>query len=488
MSTTPLTTFATATEMLHALQSKHISATELLDLHLAQIARHNPTINAIVTPNYEQAGQAAREADAARARGEERPLLGLPLTIKDCLDVQDLPTTAGVRARAHALAQADGLVSARVRAAGGVMMGKTNIPPYAGEWQANNKLFGRTNNPWDLTRSPGGSTGGGAAALAAGLTPLEFGSDIGGSIRIPAAFCGCYGHKPSETALPRSGHFPGSPWPNPALAMAVQGPLARSATDLALAFDVVAGPELGEEVAWHLHMPPARHERLSDYRVAVLPPLPWLPVAQEILEARETLLDHLRSAGAKVEEAQPTAFGAWKAYYALYYQMLQVFIALDMSEERRQEAAYAARTSGDEFLAAGARGFTASAVDYIAWFTQREHYRAIYREFFREWDILLAPVSIVNAFPHIDLDIPFAQRMLDVDGQPVPYARMSAYPALATLCGQPATAFPVGQTRAGLPIGLQAIGPYLEDRTTLRFAQLIEREYGGFRCPPAYKD
>lgn len=483
MSAVPLTPFATATEMLHALQMRRISAVELLDMHLRRIEQYNPVINAIVTPNYEQARRAAQEADVARAHGEERPLLGLPLTIKDCIDVQDLPTTAGIRARAHTLAQTDSLVSARVRAAGGVLMGKTNIPPYAGEWQANNKLFGRTNNPWDLTRSPGGSTGGGAAALAAGLTPLEFGSDIGGSIRVPAAFCGCYGHKPSETAIPRSGHFPGSPLPNAALAMSVQGPLARSAADLELAFDVIAGPDLGEETAWHLSIPPARHTRLSEYRIAVLPPFSWLPIEREIVEARETLLAQLRRAGAQVVEMQPAAFGDWRAYYTLYYQLLLVIIGLDLSEEARQSAVDAARASNDEFVVAGARGLTARAVDYITWFAQREHYRAIYREFFRTWDILLAPVSMVNAFPHIDISIPFAERTLTVDGQHVPYARMSAYPSLATLCGQPATAFPVGQTRAGLPIGLQAIGPYLEDRTTIHFAELVERECGGFRCP-----
>ncbi|MGH2507116.1 MAG: amidase [Ktedonobacteraceae bacterium] len=488
MSSTPLTTFATATEMLHALRTKHISAIELLDVHLQHIERYNPAINAIITPDYERARQTAQEADAARARGEERPLLGLPLTIKDCLDVQDLPTTAGIRARAHALAKTDGLISARVRAAGGVIMGKTNIPPYASEWQANNKLFGRTNNPWDLTRSPGGSTGGGAAALAAGLTPLELGSDIGGSIRIPAAFCGCYGHKPSESAIPHSGHFPGSPLPNPALVMSVQGPLARSVTDLELAFDVIAGPDIGEETAWHLHIPPARHERLSEYRVAVLPPLPWVPIERAILEARETLLDHLRRVGAKVVEIQPEAFGDWRAYYTLYYQLLLIMVWLDVPLQTRQAAAQTACLSADEFVVAGACGLTASATDYIAWLAQREQYRAVYREFFRTWDILLAPVSIVNAFPHIDLSIPFTERTLDVDGQQVAYPRMSAYPALATLCGQPATAFPVGQTRSGLPIGLQAIGPYLEDRTTLRFAELVEREFGGFRCPPAYRE
>ncbi len=484
MSTTQLTTFASARAMLEALRAKEISSVELLELHLSQIERENPAINAIVTPDYERARRTAQEADAARKRGEDRPLLGLPLTIKDCINVRELPTTSGVRARARAIPAEDALLVARVREAGGVIMGKTNVPPYASEWQANNRLFGRTNNPWDLTRSPGGSTGGGAAALAAGMTPLEFGSDIGGSIRVPAAFCGCYGHKPSETALPRSGHFPGSPLPNPTLGMAVQGPLARSASDLELAFDVVAGPDIGEEVAWRLALLPARHERLSEYRVALFPPFPWVPVDNEILEAREALAEKLRRAGAKVEVTQPETFGDGHAYYTLYYQLLAVVISLGQSARARRWEGQLARLSRDEFTLAWGRGLRASAADYITWFARRERYRAAYRAFFREWDILLAPVCISNAFPHLDMSVPITRRTLDINGQKVPYLRMSAYPSLATLCGQPATVFPAGQTRSGLPIGLQAIGPYLEDRTTTRFTQLLEQEFGGFRPPP----
>lgn len=484
MSTTPLTTFASASDMLAALRAKQLSAEELLDLHLSQIEQANPTLNALVTPDYQRARRAAQEADEARARGEDRPLLGLPLTIKDCLNVQGLPTTAGIRARAQALPAEDALLVARVRAAGGVIMGKTNVPPYASEWQANNRLFGRTNNPWDLARTPGGSTGGGAAAVAAGMTPLEFGSDIGGSIRVPAAFCGCYGHKPSETALPRSGHFPGSPLPNPTLHMAVQGPLARSAPDLELAFDAVAGPDVDEGVGWQLAIPPARHERLSDYRVALFPPFPWLPVEDEILEARETLAENLRRAGTKVEVAQPEIFGDGRAYYALYYSLLAVVMSLGFSARTRRVEGQLSRVSRDEFVVAWGRGLRASAADYITWFARRERYRAAYRAFFHDWDILLAPVCIANAFAHLDMSVPIARRTLSINGQNVPYLRMSAYPSLATLCGQPATVFPAGQTRSGLPTGLQAIGPYLEDRTPLRFAQLVEQAYGGFQRPP----
>lgn len=484
MTITQLTPFSSATAMLRALQSGQISAVELLDLHLRQIAQHNPTLNAIVTPDFEQARHTAEEADIARGRGEDRLLLGLPVTIKDCLDVEGLYTTAGDPKRARAVAAKDALVVARVRAAGAVIMGKTNVSLYAGDWHADNRLFGRTNNPWDTTRTPGGSTGGGAAAVAAGMTPLEFGSDIAGSIRVPAAFCGCYGHGPSGTALPRSGHFPGSPLPNPTLTMAVQGPLARSAADLELALQAAAGPEIGEGTAWHITLPPTRHERLRDYRVAVLPPFPWLPVENDILETRERLVGQLRRLGTTVKDTQPETFGDGRAYYQLYFSLMAVVISLAMPAWTRRLAGVGTRLSRNEFVAAWGRGLRASAADYVTWYSQRERYREAYREFFRDWDVLLAPVCISNAFPHPNLRVPITRRTLDVNGRTVPYLRLNVYPSLATLCGQPATAFPAGQTRAGLPIGLQVIGPYLEDRTTIRFVHLLEQEFGGFQHPP----
>jgi amidase len=470
--------------MLRALRQREVSAVELLELHLRRIERYNPTLNAIVTPDYERARVAAQAADAARARGEDAPLLGLPLTIKDCIHVQGLPSTAGIPRYANNIAQADAPLTARVRAAGAVIMGKTNVPPYAGDWQSNNKLFGRTRNPWNLERSPGGSSGGSSAALAAGLTPLEFGSDIGGSIRIPSAFCGLFGHKPSETAVPRSGHFPGSPLPNVTASMSVQGPLARSAADLELAFDLIAGPEAGEDAAWSLNIPPARHTRLRDFRVAVLPPIPWLPVEQEILAAQARLVERLRGLGAKVEEAQPEDFGDLRAYYKVYLSILSTIMALGRSADGRRKQMEELRQKHDEFADASADALEAHTGEYVIWHTRREHYRAAYRAFFREWDILLAPANCVNAFPHDDR--PFEQRTLQVASQTVSYGLQDTYPGVATLCGQPSTAFPVAQTHDGLPIGLQAIGPYLEDHTPLRFAALIEEEFGGFRAPLGY--
>ncbi len=477
--------FASATVMLRALRERQMSAVELLELHLRRIARYNPSLNAVVTPAFEHARQAAVAADVARARGDDGVLLGLPLTIKETLDVQGLPTTGGVPEHAHDIAGTDSPVVARARAAGAVIMGKTNVSMRAADWQSANPLFGRTNNPWDLTRTSGGSTGGGAAGVAAGLTPLEVGSDFAGSIRIPAAFCGVYGHKPSETAVPRSGSFPRGQLPNAATAMGVQGPLARSAEDLMLALDVIAGPDIGEDVAWRLALPPPRHERLADYRVAILPLETPQPVDAEIATALDDLAAVLRRLGARVEQAQPDAYGDPRDYYRLYLALKTALMSRGRPLAERQQQADRIRATRDDNPVVGAiaDGLMASADDYIGWFDRREQYRASYRAFFQHWDILLAPANIVNAFPHMDRPL-----TLDLNGQEVPYAMQDIYPGLCNLSGHPGTAFPAARTRWGLPIGLQAIGPYLEDRTPIRFAALIAQYVGGFQAPPGYSE
>jgi amidase len=487
LTATAIDGFASATKMLGALRAHQISAVELLELHLRRIERYTPSLNAIVTQDFDNARRTAAAADAARARGEDRPLLGLPITIKDGINVRGLATTLGTSQWADYRAEEDAPLVARARAAGAVIMGKTNVPPMLMDWTTDNPVFGRTNNPWDLGRTPGGSTGGGAAALAAGLTPLEYGSDIGGSIRVPAAFCGVYGHKPSETALPRSGSFPGPSLPNPAARMAVQGPLTRSAEDLELAFDVVAGPEIGEEVAWRLEMPAARHGRLGDFRVAVLPRIPWLPVDDEILATLEEQARKLSRIGAQVKEALPEDCGDLRHFTETYWALLSAVSTARLPADTRGRVADRLRTSEDEFDRARLRGIEASAGDYLALHREREQYRAAYRAFFRDWDILLAPATIVPAFLHPDRATPQHRRTLAINGASVSYELQLAPAGLASLPGQPSTAFPVGLTAAArLPIGLQAIGPYLEDRTPIHFAALCEKAWGGFRPPPGY--
>jgi amidase len=482
--------FTTASGMLAALRARQISAVELLELHQRRHARYHGELNAIVQTSFETARQAAEAADARRVRGEDAPLLGLPMTLKESINVRGLRTTIGMPAWKEFRSEHDAPVTARVKAAGAVLMGKTNVPPMLADWQSNNPIYGRTSNPWDRARTPGGSSGGSAAALAAGLTPLEFGSDIGGSIRVPAAFCGVYGHRPSETAMPRSGQFPFPPMPNPAVFMGVQGPMARCAEDLELALDVAAGPDTGEDVGWRLTLPVARAQRLAGFRVAVLPSIAWVPLDAEIGAAIESLTAALGRLGCQVKSVQPPELGDFRQHYALYLSLLACVQFSRVPSDTRRERLDVMRTRDDDWSRAFQRGAESAAPDYIAWVGQREQVRAAWRAFFTDWDILITPAFLTPAYLHWDKPWPDTERSirktLDVNGEAVLEELGLFYPSVATVAGQPATALPLGLTRGGLPIGVQAIGPYLEDRTPLRCAALLAQEFGGFKPPPGY--
>jgi len=484
--------FSSATSLVAALRSGTIGARELTELYIRRIERHDPALNAVVVRDYARAREQAMVAEHARARGEHRALLGLPITLKESINVTGLQTTCGVPEWKGYISQHDAPVTTRTRAAGAVLLGKTNVPPMLADWQSANPIFGRTNNPWDRGRTPGGSSGGSAAAIAAGLSALEVGSDIGGSIRVPAAFCGIYGHRPSETLLPRSGQFPMPPLPNPAVVMGVQGPLARSAEDLELALSVLAGPEVGEDVAWKVTLPAARRERLADFRVAVLPPIPWLPVDEQITAALSDLTGRLTKMGAVVKEIQPDGLGDHREYHGFYRTLLSAVTGARVDAETRRQRIATFRAAGDDLSLGAARGLEGTAGDYLLWNGRREQHRAAWRAFFREWDVLLAPAINVLAYPHIERAWPADNSDLSltftVNGRSVPYLHGLCYPALSTVPGQPATAFPVGLSREGLPIGLQAIGPYLEDLTPIRFTALLAREIGGYRKPSGYDE
>jgi amidase len=479
--------FATATELLAELRAGRTSSTELTETYIGRIERHDGRLNAVVVRDFERARRQAQAADRTRAPGA---LHGLPLTLKESINVAGLRTTCGVPEWQDFVSAHDAPATVRLRAAGAVVLGKTNVPPMLADWQSANPVYGRASNPWDPTRTPGGSSGGSAAALAAGLSALEVGSDIGGSIRVPAAFCGVYGHRPSETLLPKSGQFPMPPMPNAAVVMGVQGPLARSAEDLELALSVLAGPDAGEDVAWRVELPPARHVRLADFRVAVLPPIPWLGVDDEIAAAVEDVASRLAALGCTVKRAQPEALGDHREHHALYRSLLSAVTASRMDEAARRERIAMWRKADDDLSRAHLRGLEAAPPDYIVWNGRREQYRAAWRAFFRDWDVLLAPAINVLPYPHIPRAWPMDDSELTltlaVNGRPVPYLHGLVYPAVSTLAGQPATAFPVGRSREGLPVGLQAIGPYLEDRTPIRFAALLAREIGGFARPDGY--
>lgn len=482
--TTPvsISPFARAKDMLEAMRRREVSSAELVEMHIERIERLNGPIHAIINTTFERARWEAAEADQRLASGDDAPLLGLPITMKESNAIAGLPQTAGLIELKGAIANQDGPVGSRALGAGAALLGQTNIPVALGDWQANSPVYGRTNNPWDATRSPGGSTGGGSAALAAGMTPLEFGSDIGGSVRVPAAFCGVYGHRPTETLVPRIGSFPGADRPNVAALMGVQGPMARSAHDLELALDVIAGPEPLEDVAWRVELPPARGERLSDFRIGVLDPLPGVEVDDELNERLQELGEWLGSQGASVRRVTlPFDFAEYQKDYTL---LLSQRTSGPMSREERLEVDRKVRDLPAEQERWRGEALTMWAHEMYALLERREAYRWAYRDFFRDIDVLLTPMALGAAFEHTDL--PFHEREITVNGKRVRYGDTIIYPSLAILAGQPATAFPGGLNRAGLPLGLQAVGPYLEDRTPLRFAQFVEDGWRGFEPPPGF--
>jgi amidase len=449
---------SSARDLVAALAARQVSALELADAAIARIESRDPPLNAVVVRDFERAREAARAADAALARGERRALLGLPMTVKESHNVAGLPTTWGFADQAGWIAPADSLGVARLKAAGAVILGKTNVPVGLGDWQSVNPIYGRTQNPWDLTRSPGGSSGGGAAALAAGMVPLEFGSDIGGSIRVPAAFCGLFGHKPSFNLIPGRGHAPPG-LDGPPIALNVVGPLARTAADLETALDVLAGPAPEEAVAYRLDLPPARGASLADFRVLVIDQHPAAAVEREIRDALETLAGDLARRGAQVVRASASLPDLAQAQ-EIYRLMLLTMITM---------------------RAPGAKPIDAHR--WIGLQSAQQEVRNRWAQLFQEVDVVLTPAFGTVAFPHTDAAD--SERTLTIDGAATPYYDQAAWPGLASLAHLPATAAPIGLSRAGLPVGVQIIGPYLEDRTPLRFAALLEREFGGFKPPPA---
>jgi amidase len=478
--------FATATELLEAFRRGETAAVELVRVYQERRVRFADRVNAIVTPDDERSLQAAQRCDSLRGTPAAGVLNGLPLTIKDGIHVAGLPTTGGMIEPAKAVARDDAPNVERLREAGAIVLGKTNVPVANADWQAVNAFFGRTSNPWNPELTCGGSTGGGAAALASGLSAAELGSDIGGSIRIPAAFCGVFGHKPSATALPGSGHFPWRNFPNPARGLAVQGPLARSAADLELLFDVLAGADGLERKAWRLELPRARFERLADCRVGVLKVPEWIPVEASILGAQQALTDTLAKCGAQVRSVDLAPhFGDLTGYYKDFLTQLQCILGGALPAVTRAKAAAKMRGYQDPFLDAIADGLEGGAGLLITLLETSERYKAQWERVFQDVDALLSPVCSTNAFAHDDSY--FYDRELPIDGVPTPYYRLSSLPSIASMAGLPATVFPSGrQAATGAPIGLQVTGAYLEDRSTLRFARLVEAEIGGFVAPPGF--
>ena len=407
------------------------------------------------------------------------------MTVKEQFGVAGLPTTWGFPKFRDWTADVDALVVERLKKAGAIILGKTNVPMNLADWQSYNEVYGTTNNPWDLTRSPGGSSGGSAAALAAGYVPLELGSDIGGSLRAPAHFCGVFSHEPTLDLVPQRG---GGPPQTPVIPirgdLAVYGPMARSAGDLALELSVVAGPdELMEGVGYKLALPPPRHDKLADYRVLVIDEHPLCPTANAIRTALNDMADRLAKAGCTILR-KSAVLPDLALTSRVYRKLLSASYSADLPPEtqaRVEEAANALSLDDQSLAASGLRGVTIGHAEWIRQSRVRSGLRARWQALFQDVDVMLCPPMPTQAFPH-DQSAQYL-RMLDVDGTKIPYNDQSVWAGIAILTGLPSTTMPIAQ-KDGLPIGMQITGGYLEDRTTISFAGLVEREFGGFKAPP----
>jgi len=483
-------TVATTTRLVQALRSREASAVELLDESLKRIEAQDGKLNAVVVRDFERARSAAAAADAALARGEQRALLGVPMTVKESFNVAGLPTTWGIPDTNVPPPQSDAVAVSRLKASGAIVLGKTNVAINLGDWQSVNPVYGLTRNPWDPTRTPGGSSGGSAAALAAGFVTLELGSDLAGSLRVPAHCCGVFAHKPTHGLIPPRGQAPpGTPELSVSASpdLAVVGPMARSAADLLLALDVLAGPDDAQSVGYKLALPPARHSRLSEFRVLALDEHPLLPLSEEVRSVLHRFSDDLRRTGCKLETSS-TLLPDLTVTADTFTELLLTFLGGNLPEptyRRLQQRAAALPRSASDREAVRSRSFVASHRDWQRADRTRTFLAHQWRQLFCSWDVVLCPILPTTAFAHDHAELD--QRHIDIDGRSIPYAALGTWASLASLCGLPATAMPIGLGRSGLPVGIQAVGPYLEDRTTLAFAELAEREFGGFIAPPGYR-
>jgi amidase len=478
--------FRSAEELVTAMRAGAVTSVEVTDEAIARIERDDEVINAICVPDFDRARAAARGADRARARGEDRPLLGVPVTVKESYDIAGLPTTWGMPAHRDHVPAEDAVQVSRLRAAGAVVLGKTNVPLGLQDLQSFNDVYGTTNNPWDHARTPGGSSGGSAAALACGFGALSIGSDIGGSLRTPAHFCGVYAHKPTlGLAANRGMVAPSEPALPVDLDLAVVGPMARTARDLALLLDVMAGPDpLTLGVAYDLALPPARHERLRDFRVLVLDEHPLLPTGSAVRAGVGRVVDALVDGGARVERHSPLLPDLTEAatlYTQLMFSSSVARLPVDVHEQLRTRAA--GLSPDDRSLGATRlRATVFSHRDWMAANNGRELHRHRWRQLFAEFDAVVCPITPTPAFPH-DHDPDLLGRRIDIDGVEYPFFDQLVWAGVATMPGLPATAVPAGRSPEGLPVGVQLVGPAFEDRTPLRLAELLEQSIGGFQAP-----
>ncbi len=480
-----LSIFSGATELVAAIKRKEMSSVELTRQYIQQIESRDDEINAVVVRDFERALAAAQSADAALAAGQDLgPLHGIPMTIKEAYNIAGLPTTWGIPELEHNIATEDAASVRALKQAGAHFLGKTNVPLGLGDFQSFNDIYGTTNNPWDVTRTPGGSSGGSAAALAAGFTALEAGSDIGGSIRNPAHFCGVYGHKPTHGVVPDEGHcLPGMVAPAD---LAVVGPMARSAQDLRLSMDLVAGADRFSRAGWQLQLPEPQQQQLKDFRVVVWADDEQAPVDQEIVARAHSLGDKLARLGATVSTVARPGINV-AASTDTYNNLLWGALGASLTPEQQMQTKQAAAALAADDRSPAAQMTRYSVQDHALWLQHnnaRYHQRLAWQAFFHDWDIVICPQMATTAFAHDHGD--YTGRSLQVNNEAQDYFQQIFWAGLITVAHLPSTVFPTGPSSAGLPIGLQAVGAEYNDYTTIEFTRLLAQEFGGFVPPSSF--
>jgi len=479
--------FKSATELAHLVRSREVGCLELLDYFIGRMEKYNPSVNAIIVQDRDVARKRAIEADKALSQGGEvGPLFGVPMTIKESFNLAGTPTTWGFPEFKNNIATSNAVAVNRLLDAGAILFGKTNVPPGLMDGQSNNEIYGRTNNPWDLSRTPGGSSGGSAAALAAGMTGLEFGSDIASSIRNPAHYCGVFGHKPTWGICPQRGHMLVDTLQSTDIG--VVGPLARSVSDLELAFSVVAGPADADAMGYSLALRPATKKVLKDFRVALVCNDSFAEVDRTVSDQLNKLGDFLEGEGAEVSREERPAFDSEELYF-LYMILLRAAAAGSVPDkefaQNLERAKGADRTTRD-IAKANAYGVTLSHRDWLRLDEERHRYRIKWIEFFDRFDVLLCPPLSTPAFPHMSGSP--QGRTLTVNGREVPFENQLFWAGYGGLFYLPATVAPIGRSPEGLPIGVQILGRQYNDYTCLRFAKLLEERYRAFVPPPHFDE
>ena len=477
--------FDSAHEILEKIKQGEVSSLEVLESFLAQVEKVNPKINAIVALDIERAKEKAKEADnKISLKSKIGPLHGLPMTIKDAFEVEGIVSTGGNPAWKDNIPKRNAEAVQRLVDAGAIIFGKTNVPFLSSDLQSFNKIYGTTNNPWDLERTPGGSSGGSAAALAAGMTPLELGSDIGGSIRVPAHFCGLYGHKPSYNIISEVGHMP--PPPGSILTgngLSVAGPLARSPEDLEIALDVLVAAQEQDSQAWKVKLPKARTKKIKDLKIAVWPDEPYAEADDEITSLIKDTAEDLRHAGAKVETVDlPISFEEIDKIYSLLLNPLMLAGSPKETFETLAKLNESLDPNDVSELAKVARGSVLKHADWVLVNAIRQNMRQKWREFFNKFDVILCPTCITPAFKHNHN--PVHERKLTINGKDDEYLRATLWAGPAVSAGLPSTNVPIGMSSNNLPISMQITGPYLEDKTCLEVAKVVRNLRGGFKIPP----